>query len=103
MDNSIEVIKELMEEDKRIKLLSNGENRGTLYTKTKGVLNAKGKYVMTLDQDNLYSNKNVFCNLYREAEKYNLDLLGFSTISSGIKLNLSKSYFLFFFCTKIVM
>ena len=53
MDNSIKVIKELMNEDKRIKLISNNINRGTLYTKTKGVLNAKGKYVMTLDHDNL--------------------------------------------------
>ena len=102
MDNSIEVIKELMEEDRRIKFLCNGVNRGTLYTKTKGVLNAKGKYVMTLDQDNLYSNKNVFYNLYREAEQYNLDLLGFSTISSGVKLNLTKSYFLNYFRTHIV-
>ena len=48
IDNSVIVVKELMDEDRRIKLLSNGINRGTLYTKTKGVLNAKGKYVMTL-------------------------------------------------------
>ena len=41
-----------MKEDKRIKLLTNGINRGTLYTKARGVLNAKGKYVMTLDHDN---------------------------------------------------
>ena len=102
MDNSIKVIKDLMEEDRRIKFLCNGVNRGTLYTKTRGVLNAKGKYVMTLDQDNLYSNKNVFYNLYREAEQYNLDLLGFSTISSGVKLNLTKSYFLNYFRTYII-
>ena len=102
MDNSVEVIKELMKEDRRIKLLSNIINRGTLYTKTNGVLNAKGKYVMTLDHDNLYSKKNVFFKLYTEAEKYNLDLLGFSTISTGLKINLTKSYFLNYFRTKIV-
>ena len=79
--NCIGIIKELMEEDKRIKLISNGINRGTLYTKTKGTLNAKGKYIMTLVHDNLYANKRVFDELYRKAEQYNLDLLGFSTIT----------------------
>ena len=86
MDNSVKVIKELMKEDRRIKLLSNVINRGTLYTKTNGVLNAKGKYVMTLDHDNLYATKYVFDKLYREAEKYNLDLLGFSAIKTGVEI-----------------
>ena len=86
MDNSIEVIKELMNEDRRIKLISNINNRGTLYTKTRGVLNAKGKYVMTLDHDNLYATKYVFNKLYKEAEQYKLDLLGFSTIDTGIEI-----------------
>ena len=85
-DKSIEVVKELMKEDKRIKLLVNGVNRGTLYTKTRGVLNSKGKYVMTLDHDNLYSHKNVFNKLYRDAEYYNLDLLGFGSICSTVKV-----------------
>ena len=86
MDNTVKVTKELMEEDRRIKLISNGINRGTLYTKTKGVLNSKGKYVMTLDHDNLYSTHYVFSQLYREAENYNLDLLGFSTISTPVEV-----------------
>ena len=103
IDNSIGIIKELMEEDKRIKLISNGINRGTLYTKTKGALNAKGKYIMTLDHDNLYANKNVFHRLYKEAEQYNLDLLGFATIATGFKIkNLTKSHFLNNIKTKIV-
>ena len=99
----MEVVKELMKEDRRIKLLSNGINRGTLYTKTKGVLNAKGKYVMTLDHDDLYSTKYVFDKLYREAERFNLELLGFSSIFTGIELkNLTKSNFENYFETKII-
>ena len=85
-DNCLEVIKELMKEDRRIKLLTNNVNRGLLYTIAKGVLNAKGKYVMTLDQDNLYATKNVFKKLYIEAEQNNLDLLGFSTIKTGVEI-----------------
>jgi len=53
-DNSVNLIKELMVKDPRIKLYQNEQNRGILYTKTRGVLNAKGKYVMTLDEDNIY-------------------------------------------------
>ena len=86
-DNSIEVVKDLMKDDPRIKLLTNKENKGTLYTKTKGVKNAKGKYVITLDHDNLYSSKFTFSILYDEAEKNNLDLLGFSSIYTSIDIN----------------
>lgn len=78
MDNSVKIIKELMKGDKRIKLIENFKNRGALYTKIRGILSAKGKYILILDQDNLYANKEVFTKLYNEAEKYNLDLLGFS-------------------------
>ena len=79
-DNSVSLIKELMKEDPRIKFLQNYENKGALYTKTRGVLNSKGKYVLTLDVDDLYCTRNAFTTLYKEAEKYNLDLLGFSAI-----------------------
>ena len=79
-DNSVRLIKELMKEDPRIKFLQNDENKGALYTKTKGVLNSKGKYVLTLDVDDLYICRNAFTTLYKESEKENLDLLGFSII-----------------------
>lgn len=103
MDKSVEVAKELMKEDRRIKLLSNRINRGTLYTKTRGVLKAKGKYVMTLDQDNLFATKDVFYKLYREAEQYNLDLLGFSAIITRVEIkDIPKKHFHNYFRTKII-
>jgi len=103
MDNTIKIANELMKEDRRIKLISNRINRGTLFTKTKGVLNAKGQYVMTLDQDNLYSTEYVFSRLYDEANKYNLDLLGFSTIYSGIEIkHLTKSSFFNYIETEVI-
>ena len=103
MDKSVEVVKELMKKDKRIKLLSNHINRGTLYTKTMGVLKAKGKYVMTLDHDNLFATKDVFYNLYRDAELYNLDLLGFSSIVTQVEIKDNpKKKFINYFKTKII-
>ena len=62
-DNSIDLIKELKKTEPRIILLENGENRGPLYTKTKGVLHAKGKYVMTLDEDDIYCQRDAFSSL----------------------------------------
>ena len=91
LDNSVKVVEELMKEDPRIILIKNGINRGTLYTKTRGVLNAKGKYVMTLDHDNLYAKENVFSILYNESEKYNLDLLGFAALETPVDIRNSKN------------
>ena len=91
LDNSVKVVEELMKEDPRIILIKNGINRGTLYTKTRGVLNAKGKYVMTLDHDNLYAKENVFSMLYNESEKYNLDLLGFAALETPVDIRNSKN------------
>ena len=79
-DNSVNLIKELMLIDPRIVLYQNEENRGALYTKTKGVLNSKGKFVMLLDEDDLYAQKDSFSILYEEAERNNLDILAFSYI-----------------------
>ena len=85
-DNSDKLIKELMKEDPRIVFLSNKENKGALYTKTKGILHAKGKYVMTLDVDDLYASEDAFSALYTEAEKYDLDIIGFGSIINDINI-----------------
>lgn len=80
-DNTVKLIKELMKEDPRIVFLQNNENKGALYTKNKWILNSKGKYVLTLDVDDLYLSKDAFSILYKEAEKNNLDILGFSILN----------------------
>ena len=79
-DNDEYIIKELMKKDERITLIKNKENKGALYTKTKGVLNSKGKYVMILENGDIYTQKDAFSILYEESEKNNLDILGFSAI-----------------------
>lgn len=89
-DNSIKMAQNLMKDDTRIILLKNKENKGALYSKTIGILNSNGKYVMTLDQDNLYGCKDAFSFLIREAEKNDLDILGFSAISTTINLKIIK-------------
>ena len=86
-DNTIKLIKEFMIKDPRIILLQNEENKGILFTKTKGILSSKGKYVMILNVDDIYVQRDAFSTLYKEAEKNNLDILGFGSIESEGKLH----------------
>ena len=78
-DNSTDIIKQLMIDDKRIKIIINKKNRGILYSRSIGVQNAKGKYIMTLDNDDLFL-YGIFDICYEVAEKNNLDILEFSGI-----------------------
>ena len=90
-DNSTDLVRHFMEKDPRIILLKNEENKGTLYTKAKGVLNSKGKYVMIFDQDDMYTQRNALSTAYNEIEKYNLDMLGFSAKEIyGYNINTKK-------------
>ena len=42
-DNSLNIIESLQKEDKRIKILNNNKNMGTLYSRSIGALNSKGE------------------------------------------------------------
>ena len=75
-----------MLKERRILLYENIENRGMLYTKTKGVLLSKGKYILLLDEDDMFGQRDAFSKLYEEAEKNNLDLLSFNSISTKPKI-----------------
>ena len=77
-DNSLKIIEKCQKVDKRIKLIKNKKNRGSLFSRSLGVLKSKGKYIMALDSDDLFINENLFYLCYKEAEKYNLDIIEFS-------------------------
>ena len=89
-DNSVNLIKDLMSKDQRIVLFQNNKNRGMLYTKTKAVPFAKGKYILFLDEDDIIVQRDALSTLYEEAERNNLDLLGYNLIQSGHKLKKIK-------------
>lgn len=81
-DNSTKLIKKFIEKDTRIVLYQNEGNKGALYSKTKGVLLSKGKYILILDQDDIYLQKDAFSTLYKIMKEDNLDMLGFAVIFS---------------------
>ena len=73
-DNSVEIINQLILEDKRIRLIKNKKNKGILYSRSIGALNAKGKYIMALDNDDLFL-FGIFNKCYKEAKKNNFDII----------------------------
>ena len=81
-DNTFKIIQELSEEDPRIKILNNEKHMATLYSRNIGILYSKGKYIMNLDNDDLFMNIDLFDIVYKEAETGNFDLIGFSAIQS---------------------
>jgi len=76
-DNSLEIINKMMLEDKRIRLIKNKENKGILYSRSIGALNARGRYIMALDNDDLFL-YGIFTKSYEEAKRNNLDIIEFS-------------------------
>ena len=116
-DNSLNIMEEMKKEDPRIKIINNEKNMGILYSRSIAVLEAKGKYIITLNPDDLFFNDEIFDIIYNEAEKGNFDIISFipvyinyykSTIKEMSFVGLSNisdsllvkqpelSYFLFF-------
>jgi glycosyltransferase involved in cell wall biosynthesis len=77
-DNSLSIIKQLQQEDLRIKIIKNKINRGPLFSKSIAALNSRGKYTILLDSDDLFVNFNLFDICYKEAVNNNIDIIEFS-------------------------
>ena len=88
---TIKLIKKFQEEDPRIRLLINESPKGLLYTICKGILNAKGKYIMEIDQDDLFSYGTLFSELYEEAEFNHLDIISFLSVQEKNRYKVIKS------------
>ena len=97
-DDSLKIIHEYMKFDKRIKLIENRESRKILYSKSIGVLNSEGEYIIELDQDDMFINDDAFEIIYNQSEKYYLDLLRFkfvftldNTYIKNVNKNINKN------------
>ena len=81
-DNSAQVIEQMQKEDPRIKLINNKKNLGILHSRAIGILQAKGKYILNLDHDDLFLDEDVFETVYYEAEDGNFDIISFIDIQA---------------------
>ena len=68
-DNTLSVLEKLQEEDPRITILTNKNNRGVIYNRIYGSLMSKGEYVTFLDADDGFSNINILEKSYNIATK----------------------------------
>ena len=83
-DNSVKVIEEFMQEDKRIILIKHDANYKTFYSRNEGVGVAKAKYILFIDPDDLILN-DILEKCYETAEKNNLDILQFYSLKGNYK------------------
>ena len=59
-DNTLKIINDLKKVDSRIIIINNNKNMGTLYSRCIGVLKAKGIYLFSLDNDDMFFDYDVF-------------------------------------------
>lgn len=79
-----------MEKDKRIKYLKNKINRRTFFSRIKGIIEAKGEYILIVDPDDYLIN-DILIKLYETAKYYNLDILQYYMII-GNRLSYESKY-----------
>ena len=73
-DNSVSVLKEYSQKDKRIKVFDNTENIGAALSRNTGIDNAKGEYIYFIDSDD-YIDSNYLENMLSVIEKEKCDII----------------------------
>ena len=81
-DNSTKIIYELQKEDKRIKLMNNTKNMGTLYSRCVGVLAAKADYMFALDNDDMFFVNDILNVAYKLAIQDDIDIVAFKSVKA---------------------
>jgi len=73
-DNTLEIVKEYANKDKRIKVLSHHENKGAGLARRTGIENITGEYTIFLDSDD-YLKEDCLEVLYNTAVNNNVDIV----------------------------
>ena len=77
-DETENIIKRIQLDDDRIKLISHSKNLGVYRSRIESILNTKSKFILLMDPDDMYINKNLFQYLYNINIKQNFDIIEFS-------------------------
>ena len=92
-DNSVKLINEFIEIDKRIKLIKNKINKGALYSRIQGAIHSKGEYIIFIDSDDLVLRNGIY-NSYNYIKKNDLSIIQFNSIfKTNETLKLNQRYF----------
>ena len=77
-DETENIIRYLQSKDRRIKLINHSENLGVYRSRIEAILNGKGEYILLMDPDDMFMNKNLFKDLHNYNLENNLDIVEFS-------------------------
>ena len=88
-DKSVEIIKRFQKEDKRIILIQNKRQKGTLISRNQGVLKSKGEYLMFVDPDDILSS-DILKYVYNIAKKLNYEFIRFNIYKGNNIIDLEK-------------
>ena len=91
-DKTKNIIEEMKQEDPRIKIINNFKNMGILYSRCIGVLESKGKYIITLDGDDIFL-EDIFNTIYEEGEKNNFDIISFKVFDFFSENSIKDNFF----------
>ena len=79
-DNSQTIMKMLQLEDNRITIINHYQNLGVYSSRVDAILNAKGKFIILMDPDDMFLNNKLFEKLFNYNLQLNLDIIEFSVI-----------------------
>ena len=74
-DNSEKIIKIFQKFDKRIKYIKSQYNRGTAYSRSLGIENARGEYITFFDPDDLAANFNIIESIYKIYKEFDTNYI----------------------------
>ena len=77
-DATDNIIKKIQSDDKRIKLISHKKKLGVYRSRIESIFNSNSEFILLMDPDDMYLNKNLFQELYNYNKKKNLDIIEFS-------------------------
>ena len=76
-DESLNLLKRLAKKDNRIKIVNNDRNHGLLYSRSMGIINSTGEYLMNLDPDDKLQGDDNLEILYNKSKISNADVVRF--------------------------
>lgn len=79
IDKSGKIINIFIKRDKRIKMIRNKKNMGSLYSRAIGGNIAKGEYIIFFDSDDIILKEGIL-KVYHHSVKFNLDIVQFLSI-----------------------
>jgi glycosyltransferase involved in cell wall biosynthesis len=97
IDKSIEIIKKFRKSDKRIKLIENKKNMGSLYSRYEGFRHSKGEFIIFFDSDDIVL-KNGILKAYNHIKKNNLDIVQFNSVleKNNTPFVINKRYYKYY-------